>query len=158
MLYTPEEKKRLKDLLYQIYPDIDSFPGDSVTPTVHIHKRNEDSKVTVLFLGAARLNEFAKYAGAEAEADIKMSTQANGGGRDLIINIEFQYPNHPVLTAIIPGDDMQRQQVVVDALKASSSMILWVVAHKDNEVVEVMELDYDAGEFAKVFDELNIYH
>lgn len=155
MKYTKQEKKQLKELLYEIYPTFDEFFPNTMTPA--IFKAKIDNGLRVSFLAYGDKKQLKNFQDQDLDIEVSMHCKPNQDkvGEDLIVRLDLIHKlGHPVFGSVVYGNAPLHQKAFIQALKEVDYLYFWIVTHPDKELLIILKVPFDWEEHKEVLDKL----
>ncbi|MEA1961324.1 MAG: hypothetical protein U9N81_08665 [Bacillota bacterium] len=152
--FTKEEQVKLQMYLRMIYPDVDNFLTNTMTPAI-VHLPDKDI-VTMLIIGDRnRLKPLLKDRSESMDIETACDSEPNekGTGQDLVIGMRILCPKGSVtMESVICGDKKQAQQRLAQTLKTIDEVTIWVV-NENHEFVRIMNMSWLYEPHQEVLDQ-----
>lgn len=146
--------ERIQELARRIFPQMDIYPMNSMTPSI---ANDENGKAVSFFVLAddEMIQDFRQHKGiSNIEISTYLEKNENGIGKDLVIKLDFFFPTgHPIFETVVYGDLLDKQTDFVKALREVNKIALWI-ANKDRVVEKVMYLSWSYDDHKKTLDKL----
>lgn len=160
MKYTKKDQHNLRKLLYEIYPELDSFSPNNMIPAVFKAQVDTqvDGNIRVILLAYAEKKFFKHISRSKNfEDEITITAQPNKDniGEDLVIKLDLTSKlGQSTFLSVASGSYPMYQKGFIQTLKEVNEIYVWLVTYPKKEIIGVLKIPFNHEDHKEIFDRL----